>query len=67
LIKKVDSKDAEGVTIATIALLASHQGKVLTITSDNGKEFAGHEAISQALNAPVCILRQSLLFLGAWT
>jgi IS30 family transposase len=53
LIKKVDSKHAEGVTKATIALLASHQGKVLTITSDNGKEFAGHEAISQALNAPV--------------
>lgn len=53
LIKKVDSKHAEGVTTATIALLASHQDKVLTITSDNGKEFAGHEAISQALNAPV--------------
>lgn len=53
LIKKVDSKHAEGVTTATIALLTNYQNKVLTITSDNGKEFAGHEAISQALNAPV--------------
>ena len=53
LIKKVESKQADGVTAATIALLAKHQDKVLTITADNGKEFAGHEAISQALEAPV--------------
>jgi IS30 family transposase len=35
-----------------IALLTSHQDKVLTITSDNGKEIAGHEAIIQALDTP---------------
>ena len=53
LIKKVDSKHAEGVTAATIALLKNYQDKVLTITSDNGKEFAGHSVISQALDAQV--------------
>jgi IS30 family transposase len=53
LIRKVDSKHAEGVTAATIALLAAHRDKVLTITADNGKEFAGHAVISQALETQV--------------
>ncbi|MFT6255943.1 MAG: IS30 family transposase [Cellvibrionaceae bacterium] len=30
-----------------------HKDAVLTITADNGKEFAYHEQITQALNAPV--------------
>ena len=46
LIKKVDSKHAEGVTKATIALLASHQRL-------RRRVCPGHEAISQTLNVLV--------------
>jgi len=53
LIKKVDSKHAEVVTAATISLLQSYLDKTLTITADNGKEFAGHETIKEQLNADV--------------
>ena len=53
LIKKVDSKHAEVVTAATISLLQPYLDKTLTITADNGKEFAGHETIKEQLNADV--------------
>jgi IS30 family transposase len=53
LIKKVASKHAEVVTEATITLLRPYLDKTLTITADNGKEFAGHERIKAALNADV--------------
>ena len=53
LIKRVESKHADGVTAATIALLKPYKGKVSTITADNGKEFAGHETIAEALSASV--------------
>jgi len=53
LIKKVDSKHAEVVTAATITLLQPYLDKTLTITADNGKEFAGHETIKEQLNADV--------------
>jgi len=53
LIKKVDSKHAEIVTAATISLLQPYLDKTLTITADNGKEFAGHETIKEQLNADV--------------
>jgi IS30 family transposase len=53
LIKKVDSKHAEVVTAATIILLQPYLDKTLTITADNGKEFAGHETIKEQLNADV--------------
>ena len=53
LIKKVDSKRAEVVTEATIALLAPYLDKTHTITADNGKEFAGHEILSEQLEASV--------------
>jgi len=45
LIKKVDSKHAEAATAATISLLQPYLDKTLTITADNGKEFAGHETL----------------------
>jgi IS30 family transposase len=46
LIKKVNSKLAEVVTAATIIiLLQPYLNKTLTITADNGKEFAGHETL----------------------
>ena len=50
---KVPSKQAEHVAAATIALLAPHKGHTQTITADNGKEFAHHATISQALDAAV--------------
>lgn len=53
LIKKVASKHAEGVTEATILLLQPYLDKTLTITADNGKEFAGHEIIGERLKADV--------------
>jgi IS30 family transposase len=53
LIKKVDSKHAEVVTAATIILLQPYLNKTLTITADNGKEFAGHETIKEQLSANV--------------
>jgi transposase, IS30 family len=45
LIKKVPSKHADIVAEATITLLRPYLDKALTITADNGKEFAGHEKI----------------------
>ena len=53
LIKKVGSKHADAVTEATITLLRPYLDKTLTITADNGKEFAGHEKIKAALDADV--------------
>ena len=50
---KVPSKQAQQVAAATIALLAPHKGHTETITADNGKEFAHHATISQALDAAV--------------
>lgn len=53
LIKKVDSKHAEAVSYAVIELLGPYREKTLTITADNGKEFAGHETVAKALDAEV--------------
>ena len=53
LIKKVASKHADIVTEATITLLQPYLDKTITITADNGKEFAGHEKIKAALDADV--------------
>jgi IS30 family transposase len=53
LIKKVNSKHAEVVTKATIILLEPYLDKTLTITANNGKEFAGHETIKECLKADV--------------
>jgi IS30 family transposase len=53
LIKKVASKHADIVTEAAITLLKPYLDKTLTITADNGKEFAGHEKIKAALDADV--------------
>jgi IS30 family transposase len=53
LIKRVETKHADGVTTATISLLKPYRDKVFTITADNGKEFAGHETMSKELDAQV--------------
>ena len=50
---RIDSKCADVVTAATIDLLKPFKGAVLSITADNGKEFAYHEKMTKALGAPV--------------
>ncbi len=50
---RVDDKSAKTVTAATIALLKPFKGAVLTITADNGKEFAYHEKMTESLKCDV--------------
>jgi len=51
LIRKIDTRTAENVTEALIDMLKPIAGIVHTITSDNGKEFAGHKKIAEELHA----------------
>ena len=51
LIQKVKRKTAQCVTNAIINLLSPVSDQVLTLTSDNGKEFANHKSIAKKLNA----------------
>jgi len=51
--KQINNKSAQTVTDATIELLRPFEGAVLTITADNGKEFAYHEKMTKALGAKV--------------
>lgn len=51
ILKKVNSKTARLVANATIDGLFDISELVLSITSDNGSEFAWHEQISEKLNA----------------
>jgi IS30 family transposase len=51
LIAKVPSKAAAGVKNAVLKLLTPLSSHIHTLTSDNGKEFAQHEAIAEALDA----------------
>jgi IS30 family transposase len=53
LIHKVTRKTADAVSDAMVELLKPHKNKVLTITVDNGREFAGHQEIAQQLEANV--------------
>lgn len=49
---KVERATAESVTAAiTLALQAFKEKQVYTVTFDNGREFAGHTQIAQALKA----------------
>ena len=50
---RVDDKSAKTVTAATIALLQPYKNAVLTITADNGKEFAYHEEVTEKLGCGV--------------
>ena len=52
LIRKVERKTAANVTQAILGLLKPINDRVHTLTSDNGKEFAGHESIAKHLDAP---------------
>ena len=51
LIRKVERKTSQAVSKAMVALLKPHRNRVHTITSDNGREFAGHEEIAEQLQA----------------
>ena len=51
LIAKVASKEADTVKAAILQQLAPLSDNVHTLTSDNGREFARHQAIAKALNA----------------
>jgi IS30 family transposase len=50
---QVNDKSLDTLKAATIALLRPSQAAVLTITADNGKEFAYHEKMTDALGAKV--------------
>lgn len=49
LMQKVEHRTAQAVGAAMMALLKPYRHRLHTLTSDNGKEFAGHEAISRKL------------------
>jgi transposase, IS30 family len=51
MIEWVARKSEALVSEALIRRLGAFKGKVLTITSDNGREFAGHEKIARDLKA----------------
>jgi IS30 family transposase len=51
LMKKLNGKDATALAKAVVRLLAPFKGKVFTITSDNGLEFAEHEVMAKKLEA----------------
>lgn len=53
LIRKIDTKEEENVTSATINMLSPHRAAMYTLTCDNGKEFSGHEKIAASLDAKV--------------
>jgi len=50
---RINDKSAKTVTAATLALLEPFKEVVHTITADNGKEFAYHEQITEALGSTV--------------
>jgi IS30 family transposase len=52
LLRKLPSKEAEPTAEQLVDALLPIKDYVHTITSDNGKEFAKHELVAQALDAP---------------
>ena len=50
---RIDNKSAKTVTEATIGLLKPFEDAVLSITADNGKEFAYHEEVTKKLKCGV--------------
>ncbi len=53
LVKHLPDRQAKRLSNAVIRLLRPFKDRVLTITADNGKEFAQHERISRLLEAQV--------------
>ena len=50
LLRKVRRRTADQVANAIVEMLTPYLHNVLTITADNGKEFANHEKVSRDLN-----------------
>lgn len=50
LLHKLDAATSDNTTAAIIAKMEPHQQFVHTITSDNGKEFAGHQDVAAQLD-----------------
>ncbi|WP_198264537.1 IS30 family transposase [sulfur-oxidizing endosymbiont of Gigantopelta aegis] len=50
LVARVNGKQVDWVTQATIQLLKPFKDRLHSITADNGKEFAYHEQVSKALD-----------------
>lgn len=46
---KLPSKEAKYVAAATVQLLRPYKGRIHTITSDNGSEFADHQYIAERI------------------
>ena len=53
LLKKIDRRTAEATKVAIIQMLKPYKAKTLTITCDNGKEFADHQEFAEELDADV--------------
>ena len=53
LMYPLQSKRSDEVQAAMIKVLQPFIGKIRSITLDNGKEFAGHEGVSEALGTQV--------------
>jgi IS30 family transposase len=53
LIGHLKRKTADGVKEEQVKQLVPHQDRVLTITNDNGTEFARHEEIAETLEADI--------------
>lgn len=53
LLKKIQRRTAAAAKAAIVHLLQPYPLKTLTITCDNGKEFADHQAIAAELNTAV--------------
>ena len=51
IIAKAPDKSAQAVTDALLTVLQPHADLVHTLTYDNGKEFAYHQAVAKGLNA----------------
>jgi len=53
LLKKIDRHTTEATKVAIIQMLKPYKAKTLTITCDNGKEFADHQEFAEELDADV--------------
>ena len=53
LVKKINRRTAEATRNAVVQLLEPYYLKTLTITFDNGREFAGHQEIAKELDTEV--------------
>lgn len=53
LIGHLKRKTADGVQEEQVKQLVPHKDRVLTITTDNGREFARHDEVSETLEADI--------------